>query len=374
VQSLQSLSSVDPGFQARNLLLVSGDPGAAGYDRPRIHDFWQRTVERVSQINGAQSVSLARTVPLAPGRVRQPLLDPTAGAFVEIDTNFVGPRYFRTLGIPMIVGREFGEEDQRTSRPVVIVNDRLARMLWPDQDPIGKGVRIARDREELRHKGPLPAPRTPLLEVVGVVKGAKYRDLRGEAEPMLYRPYSQSNSSDPMALHVRAASDATVLAQTIRREIEILDANVPLFGFKTLEDQLDASFAQTRQAAVLTGAFGVLALLLSGVGIYGVTALAVCRRTQEIGIRMALGAGRSDIVRTISRRGLILVFVGLGLGLAGSFGFTQLAGALMYGVTPSDAATFVAMSLLLIVVSLCAIYVPATGATRLDAVAAIRTE
>ena len=177
-----------------------------------------------------------------------------------------------------------------------------------------------------------------------------------------------------MTFHVRAASDPSTLAGTIRRDMQILDPDLPLFEITTLEDRLNASFAQTRQAAVLTGGFGILALLLSGIGVYGVTALAVARRTRDIGIRMALGAQPRDIVRLIGRRALTLTIAGISLGLLGSFGFTQLAEALLYGVTATDSVTFAGMSALLAVVSLTAIYIPVRAATRLDAVAAIRYE
>jgi predicted permease len=361
MQSLQSLKSVDPGFRSDDLLLMSVDPKAAGYDGNRVEGFWRDTLERVSQVPGVQSVSLAGTVPLAPGRQRQPWLNPTSGEKIEIDTNFVGPRYFRTLDIPLLRGREFDERDGKASRPVVIVNERLARLFWPEQDPIGKGAR-------------LPDSGNPIAEVVGLVRDVKYRDLRGDTGPMFYRPVLQTRSTDAMKLHVRAAGDPGALFGAIRREMQSLDPNVPLFGITTLEDQLNASFAQTRQAAVLTGVFGILALLLSGIGVYGVTALAVTRRTRDIGIRMALGAQPRDIVRVIGQRGLTLVTAGLGLGLLGSFGFTQLAGTLLYGVKASDSATFAAMSALLAVVSLVAFSVPLRTATRLDAVAAIRYE
>jgi predicted permease len=361
MQSLQSLKSVDPGFRSDDLLLMSVDPKAAGYDGNRMEGFWRATLERVSQVPGVQSASLAGIVPLAPGRQRQPWLNPASGEKIEIDTNFVGPRYFRTLDIPLLRGREFDERDGKASRPVVIVNERLARLFWLDQDPIGKGVR-------------LPDSGNPVAEVVGLVRDVKYRDLRGDTGPMFYRPVLQTRSTDAMTLHVRAAGDPGAPIGAIRREMQSLDPNVPLFGVTTLEAQLNGSFAQTRQAAVLTGVFGILALLLSGIGVYGVTALAVTRRTRDIGIRMALGAQRRDIVRVIGRRGLTLVVAGIGLGLLGSFGFTQLAGTLLYGVKASDSATFAAMSALLAAVSLIAFSVPLRTATRLDAVAAIRYE
>jgi putative ABC transport system permease protein len=374
IQSLKGLSSVDPGFRAGGLLLMSADPAAAGYDNVRLERYWRDALDRVSRINGVETASVGRVVPLAPGRQRQPLYDPTSDTFVEIDTNFVGPRYFRTLGIPIVRGREFDERDGKTSAPVVIVNERLARMLWPGEEAIGKRIRMARDRQELQRKGPLDPPVVPLPEVVAVVKDAKYRDLRGEAGPVLYRPVFQSGSSDAVTLHVRAAGDGRALADAIRREVQSLDAAVPVFAIRTLDDELNASFAQTRQAAVLTGGFAVLALLLSGIGVYGVTALAVSRRTRDIGIRMALGAQRLDIVRLIGRRGFTLLVLGLGLGLAGSLAFTRIAESLLFGVTAGDSTTFAGMSIVLAVVCLTAIYIPARAATRLDAVTAIRHE
>jgi predicted permease len=361
VQSIRSFNSVDPGFRADNLILATLDPKAAGYDSDRIDGFWRNTLEQVRQIPGVQSVSLAGTVPLAPGRQRQRWLHPTSGERVELDTNFVGPRYFRTLAVPLVHGREFDDKDGRTSRPVVIVNERLALMFWPEQDPIGKGIR-------------LPDSGNPLAEVIGVARDVKSRDLRGDTDPMFYRPVLQTRSTDAMTLHVRASSDPGELVSGIRLAVQDVDPNVPLFQVTTLDEQLDASFAQTRQAALLTGVFGMLALLLSGIGVYGVTALAVSRRTRDIGIRMALGARPRDIVRTVGARAITLAGAGLGLGLVGSLGFTQVTGTLLFGVTAADSATFAGMAALLALVSLLAFSIPLRAATRLDAVAAIRRE
>jgi predicted permease len=361
VQSLRSFNSVDPGFRADNLLLASLDPAAAGYDSTRIDGFWRTTLAHVADIPGVESVSLARTVPLVPGRQRQPWVHPASGEKINLDTNFVGPRYFQTLGIPLGGGREFSEDDGRASRPVVIVNERLARTFWPQQDPVGKGIR-------------LPDSGKTIAEVVGVVRDVKYQDLRGEANPMVYRPLLQTRSTDAMTLHVRASGDPGALVSAIRLALQNVDRSVPLFQITTLEAQLDSSFAQTRQAAVLTGTFGVLALLLSGIGVSGVTALAVSRRTRDIGIRMALGAGRAHIVYATGARGVALIAIGLVLGLLGSLGFTRVAETLMFGVTAGDAATFAWMAAVLALVSLLAFAIPVRAATRLDALAAIRRE
>ena len=361
VQSLRSFNSVEPGFRADNLVLATLDPKTAGYESNRIDGFWRNTLERVRRISGVESATLAGTVPLGPGRQRQPWRNPVSGEEIEIDTNFVGPRYFRTLDIQVQRGREFGDEDGRTSRLVVIINERLARMFWPEQDPIGKGIR-------------LPESGNPVAEVVGVVRDVKYRDLRGEAGPMIYRPVLQTRSTDAMTLHIRTSRDLGEVVSAIRIAIQDIDRRVPLFQVTTLEEQLDASFGQTRQAALLTGVFGILALVLSGIGVYGVTALAVSRRTRDIGIRMALGARPLDIVRAIGRRGIALVGAGLILGLLGSLSFTQVTGTLLFGVTAADSATYAGMSALLALASLVAFAIPVRAATRLDALAAIRRE
>jgi macrolide transport system ATP-binding/permease protein len=361
VQSLRRLDTVNPGFRADNLLLASLDPKSAGYDSVRIAGFWRDTLERVARISGVQSVSLAGTVPLAPGRQRQPWVNPTSGEKIELDTNSIGPSYFRTLEIPILRGREFSADDGRASRPVLIVNERLALLFWPGQDPIGKRLR-------------LPGSADTLAEVVGVVSDAKYRSLRQDSDPMFYRPALQTRSTDAMTLHIRASSDPGALVSALRLAIHNIDRNVAMFQVTTLEDQLTRSFAQMRQAALLTGVFGVLALLLSAIGVYGVAAIAVSRRTHDIGIRMALGAGTRDIIRTIGRRGIALVGSGLALGLLGSLAFTRLAGTLLFGVTASDAATFAAMATLLGSVSLVAFAIPVRAATRLDVLAAIRRE
>jgi predicted permease len=361
VQSLRSFGSVDPGFRADNLMLVSVDPAAAGYSGDRIDGFWREMLARVSSLAGVEEVTLARTVPLEPVRRRQPWRHPASGEQSELDTNVVGPAYFRTLDIPVLSGREFDEHDTPSSRPVVIINAHLARLFWPGQDAVGKGLR-------------LPDAGNPTAEVIGVVRDVKYRNLRSEAGPMIYRSLFQTRSSDSLSLHVRASVDPMSLVGPIRSEIQRLDRNVPVFTPTTLEQQMDGTFAQTRQAAVLTGVFGVIAMVLSGIGVYGVTALAVRRRTRDIGIRIALGAERRDVIRAIGRRGAGVVAAGLMLGTAGSFGLTALGGSLLFGVTAADGGTVAGVAVLLALVSVIAFAVPARQATRLDAVAAIRHE
>jgi predicted permease len=361
VQSLQRLGAIDRGLGDGDVLLASVDPGPAGYDATRIEAFWRAALDRVGRIPGVSSASLAGTVPLGRGRQRQPTVEPASGQEVEIDVNFVGPQYFRTLGIQLLRGREFDDGDTRTSRPVAIVNERLARRFWPDGDPLGREIVTGR-------KG------SPPLEVVGVVRDVRYRELRVDGDPMLYVPVYQASSTTAKTLHVRADGRASTLAEPIRAAIQAIDPNLPLFAVRTVDDQLAMFLAQPRQAAALTGGFGVLALLLSAIGVYGVTALAARRQARELGIRAALGARASQIAWTIGRRAVVVVAAGIAVGLGISLGFTRLAATLLYGVTPTDIATFAVMSALLALVSAAAVYIPARGASRVDATIVMRCE
>jgi predicted permease len=361
VQSVRRFQSVDPGFRAEGLVLGKLDPRAAGYGSDRIDGFWRDTLEHVGGLPGVESVSLARTVPLTPLRQRQPWRHPMSGDEMELDTNSIGPDYFRTLGIPVVSGREFGVEDGRAARPVVIVNETFAQLFWPGQDATGQTLAV-------------PESGNPPAEVVGVVRDTRIRSLRGEAGPVIYRPVLQGRSTDTLTLHVRAASDTATLVSALRLTIYNLDRAVPLYSVTTLEEQLDASFGQTRQAAALTGAFGVLALLLSGVGVYGVAALTVRRRAREVGIRLALGASRQHVARSIGARGVALIAVGVCVGLVGAFGMTQATGTLLFGVTAADLSTFALMTGLLTMVALLALSIPIRAATRIDVLTVIRDD
>jgi putative ABC transport system permease protein len=207
-----------------------------------------------------------------------------------------------------------------------------------------------------------------------VARDVKYGDLRNDTGPMFYRPVLQTRSSDALTLHVRLAADPDAVIGAIRAEMQRFDPAVPLFRMTTLEEQLDTSFAHTRQAAALTGVFGLLALVLSAVGVYGVAALALTRRTRDIGIRMALGAAPRHIARAFGRRGVAIVGAGVALGLAGALAVTRAAGTLLYGIAAADAATFAGMAVLLGLVSSLAFSIPTRRAMCLDAVSAIRTE
>ena len=289
------------------------------------------------------------------------MVSPLSGNAIEIDTNQVGPAYFRTLGIPIVRGREFANADGKDAMPVAIVNERLAELFWPGQDPIGRSIRSG-------------SSRNPTAEIVGVVRDARYRDLRQQADSMLYLPLFQTTSTTAKTVHVRAADGFDGLTAAIRREIQALEPGLPLFGIRTIDDQHRTFLAQPRQAAALTSAFGMVALLLAVMGVYGVTAVAASRQVHEIGIRLALGATPSQVVGRIGRRGVAVVGIGLAVGLLGSFSLTRVAGSLLYEITPHDPRTFAATTAVLAIASLIAIYIPARAATRLDAARAMRCD
>jgi macrolide transport system ATP-binding/permease protein len=361
VQSLRGLSAIDPGFDMNGLLVMSVDPRGGGYSKPRIQAFWRDALARVRQAPGVEHASLARIVPLGQGRERRPLTDPSTGATIEIDANTIGSDYFRSLGVPLLRGRDFDDRDDRDARRVIIINERLASMFWPGQDPVGKGLRIDR-------------PGSPEAVVVGVASDVKYRDLREAALPMFYMPIAQSTTSDSMTLHVRTSGDPSARALIVRGELQALDGNLPLFEITTLAERIYASMAETRQAALVSGGFGLIALLLSALGVYGVTALAISRQTHAIGIRMALGAEPRHIMRVGGGRGLLLIVAGLVAGLAAAPTFTRLSRALLYGIDARDPATFGVMAGVLAVTSVIAIAVPIYTATRLDVLNALRSE
>ena len=361
VQSLRNMASLDLGFRTGDMLLIAVDPGSAGYDAPRRWAFWREALDRVSRVAGVESASIGNQVPLAPGRQRQPAEHPLSGERIELDAHYAGPDYFRTLGIPVIRGREFNDTDSAAATPVVIVNERLARTFWPDRDAIGNRVRIG-------------SRQSPMLEVVGVVRDAKYRELGDDAVPMVYIPYFQTRSGDAMTLHLRSAQPPNSLVPAIGQELAHIDPNLPLFSIRTLDDQVRSFFAQLRQAAMLTTGFGLLALLLSGIGVYGVTALAISRQTRELGIRIALGARPADLARMMAARGVALLVIGVTLGLLGAFGFTRVAGALLFGITANDPATLATMPLVLAAVVAIAMFVPVRAAMRLDAATVIRRD
>jgi predicted permease len=279
-----------------------------------------------------------------------------------VDFNSIAPRYFETMTMPLVRGRDFTWQDTAESAPVVIINETLARRLWPDEDPIGK---------RLTTGGPPNA--NPLREVIGVARDAKYRTLFESPRREMFLPILQNYHSEA-SLQVRAAGNPAQLISSVQHEVSSMDRNLPVFKVKTMSEQLDSSLTPQLLAAKLIGTLGALALLLAAVGIYGVMSYAVAQRTHEIGVRMALGAQASDVLKLVVGRGLKLTLIGVGIGLAGAYALTRAIESFLYGIGPTDPVTFVGISLLLTGVALGACLAPARRAIKVDPMVALRYE
>jgi len=278
---------------------------------------------------------------------------------LELNTNVVGLNYFDTFGISVLKGRDFNSGDREGSPGVVIVNEEFAQKYFANQNALGKRVRT--DSEG------------PMLEIVGVVRTAKYRNLRESPLPFVYIPLGQSMQGN-MTLVVRAAADPAGLRANVNKVVQGVNHNVPVYGVKTVTEQIDAALAADRMMAVLLAVFAAVALLLASVGIYGVVSYAVAHRTHEIGIRMALGARSADVLRLIVRDGMKLAIAGVAVGLAGAFAVTRLIDSLLFGVTPTDITTFSLVTVGLLLVAFIACYLPARRATKVDPLVALRYE
>jgi predicted permease len=365
-RSLSLLREIDPGMRVNNLLLANIDPRLNGYDNERSRRFNGDLLDRLNARPGIEAASLAVMPPfggrgMSRGNVHGGRLAPTEAFSCSL--NFVTADYFRTTGITLLRGREFLPNEPRDSR-AVIVNQTLAQKLWPNSDALGQPLHLASNTEEP-------------MQVVGVVSDSIYGDLASEAKqprPYYYRPLSSQISDLPICLHIRAAADPTGLLRSVRQVVAELDTHLPLFRVRTLKKLRDEAFWQQRLAAGLVTFSGVLAIVLATVGLYAALAQDVSRRTREIGIRLALGADRRDVLRLILRQGMKLTAIGAAFGLAASLGLTQVLRNLLYGVSPSDPLTFVAVCLLLCAVALLACWLPARRAAKVDPMEALRYE
>jgi predicted permease len=264
------------------------------------------------------------------------------------------------MGIPFHKGRDFTMQEDKEESRVVIVNETFARRFWPGQNPVGK--RLSRG-----------GPDDPRFEVIGVVKDSKYWTLGEDPQPFVYFPMAREYNND-VSLVVSTSVEPQSMINTIRREVERLDANLPLYDVKTMSEHLRFALFPLRAGAWVAGGFALLALLLAGLGVYGVMAYAVSQRTREIGLRMALGARGGDVMRMVVRQGMWLALIGLLIGLAGALVLTRLMSSVLYGVSATDVVTFAGVTLLLGSVVLIACYLPARRAAKVDPIIAIRCE
>jgi len=362
VRSLQSAVNFDPGFASQKLLMASMETGTANLDETQGAAFYQQTLERINSFPGVQAASLSTIVPLSGGGQRRMMYlegyQPKPNEDTELNTNVVGLNYFNTMGIPIVAGRDFNAQDRKGSPRVVIVNEEVARRYYGG-NAVGKRLQIG--------------SHTPYIEIVGVARTAKYRDLREQPLPFVYIPMGQEYQSS-MTLMVRTTGEPALLAGSVRKEIQALNKNVPVFSVQTMTEHIANQIAADRMIAVLLSIFGGGALLLAAIGIYGVVSYSVAQRTHEIGIRIALGAEQRDILKLIVGQGMVLVFVGAGIGLLLAFALTWALQSLLFGVSATDPLTFSVVLLVLIGVALLACYLPARRATKVDPLVALRYE
>jgi len=363
LRSLQNAQRINPGFDVERLATMSFDLGAQGYTEERGRQFQQRVLERAASVPGVQSATLASTVPLfAGGFARTVFLegqdtsDRRAGRLVQITV--ASSHYLETLGIALVRGRPTSEIDQPNTPSAVVINETMAKRFWPDQDAIGKRFKFFGQEN--------------FQQVVGIARDSKYNFIGEDPTPYIYQATTQVYQPQ-LSLFVKAPNPQAVIG-TVRGEVQQLDRNLPLTGVFTLNAIFDQSLWAPRMGAWLLAVFAGLSLVLAVIGIYGVMAYSVSQRTRELGIRMALGAGRADVVRLVVLQGLRLTIAGVIVGLAVSLAVTRLVATLLFNVSPTDLVTFVAVPALLAVAALGASYLPALRATRIDPMIALRYE
>jgi len=352
---------VDKGFNENNLLLASVDPGLQGYDRDRAEVFFRELEAGLSALPGVQSVGFATQVPLTLSSsdrgVQIPGYEPGENENMSIRHNMVTPGYFEAMGIPILAGRPFLDMDDRDGARVMVVNQQFANRFWPDEDATGRTVRSGGED----------------WEVVGVVPTGKYFSLGEEPTDFMYFPQAQ-DWTFPMTAHIRTAGDPNALAISVRREVERLDAALPVADLRTMTNTLGISLFPARLGGTALGIFGILGMILAAVGIYSVMAYSVSQRTREIGIRVALGADSGSVVGMVIKKGMTMVAVGVVLGATIALGASRLMSNLIYGVSAVDPVTFLGVPGMLVCVALLATYLPARRAASVDPMKALRSE
>jgi predicted permease len=366
VRTLINLRNVDTGFNHQNVILFQPASDAVGYkeDDPRLTDLYREVEEKVSAIPGVRAASFslfsfnqgAWTSPISIPGGAQP-----AGGTPVILNNVVGRGFFTAMNLPLILGRPFSPQDTKTSPKVAVISQELSRRIFPDTSPLGKRFRWGTSGEGDE------------FEVIGVVKDAKYRNLFERPQPMAYYPYSQQNGYLGN-FEVGFSGEPGAIVSAVRQAIKDVNRNLPIAEAAMFSEQVDRSLVQQKLIARLSSIFSLLALLLAAIGLYGVISYSVTQRTREIGIRMALGAERRNVLRLVLGQGAKLTLIGVLAGLGASWAMTRWIESLLFGVSPTDRATFVMVAMLLIVVALLACYIPARRAAKVDPMVALRCE
>jgi predicted permease len=375
VRSLQRMFAIDPGFRAENLLIVGCElpraMTAAGADEAskraaseRVNQYFNQLTAQVQALPGVEAATTSFLTPFD-GNISKTTVviegwQTTPDENLALEYSKVGAGYHELMGIPLVAGRDFTERDNANAPGVVIVNETLARTYFPNQNPLGKRLSLGLNK--------------PQLEIIGVTRDYRLHSLTEQAAPHLALPALQQSYGSFARLLVRTKIDRLTLWPAVRKEALALNAQVTVNPPITLEDEIKGSIATARMASTLTSLFGLTALLLAAIGLYGVMSYAVSRRTREIGIRMALGAPQRSVLRLVLRQGLWLTGIGIALGLTAAVFLTRLLQSLLYGVGVTDPLTFAGVTLLLAAVALLACWIPARRATKVDPMIALRHE
>ena len=377
IRTLHNLSRVNMGFNVANLLTFRIDPRAKGYSNEQMGPLYQQVCERIESVPGVRSTTISEFAALSGAGRNGPAYAEGRPALPQNESNVFQQRvrwnYLQTMEIALLAGRNLTPQDDQSAARVAVINQTMARRFFGDENPLGK------------HFGFDSALNSGQIEIVGVARDSRYLRPRRDIPPIAYLPIPQA-SLGMTTFTVRTVGDPAMMAAAIRAAVREVDKNLPLFDIKTQTEQVDQSLAQERFFPKLTGFFGLLALLLASIGLYGVMSYAVAQRTHEIGIRMALGASRENILRRALGQGMQLAAIGVAIGSAASFALTRLItsnatyeltrfiSGFLYGVRATDPLTFASVALLLVLVALLACYLPARRATKVDPMIALRCE
>jgi putative ABC transport system permease protein len=373
LHGLYRIVTADSGFDSNNIAMAAVDLNLERYSEERGLEFYRELLGRLNAMPGVVSASLAFTVPPTewPGAVSifHPGQDPPPEALqgrefelgLRVNINHISPDYFRTLRIPLVEGRDFTDRDRAGAPGVVIVSRQLAEKMWPGENPIGRPIAYP------RWEGPRRAP----FEVVGVAKDVRHLALTSAAPPLMYLPIAQEYDGRARVV-VRTSADAQAGIGMIQRAVAATDKNVAAYSAQTGRQHSADSLWQQRMAASWIGAFSLMALLTSAVGLYAVIAQSVAQRTREVGIRIALGANRRSVAGLVIKQGLLLALAGIAIGIPGAVGFSGVVRRYLAGIDGSDPLSLTAISMLLVLVMLGACWIPARRATRIDPMQALR--
>jgi predicted permease len=365
LRTLQNLRNVDVGFDTRNLVVFGVNPLLNQYDDARTVALYQQLIERLSALPGVRSTALAN-IPLLANSVNSTTIvvqgrTYAAGQRESINRLVISSGFFTTMGMPIRIGRGLTDRDDQKAPSVVVINETLARRYFPNENPIGQRF------------GSTPETAGD-LEIVGIVRDAKYDSVRDDVPPTMYVPYLQLPRPPQGVLYVRTAGDPTAAVGAIRETVREVDATLPLRNVTTQSEQAETRLGQERAFAQAYTLFGALALLLASIGLFGLMSYSVARRTNEIGIRMALGAQAQDVLALVMRESLILVAIGVAAGLTAAIAARRLVESLLFGLPATDAVTIAASVLVMVAVAAFAGYLPARRAARVDPLVALRYE